>query len=99
VQPGPARPGAIFIAPSASDGVTLVAVSESGKEFCAVVTADDVVRGTTDHDFSVTDPVDGRRGHPTPVACSPGRLAGSARRRRHRRTDGARLAPTGVGKG
>jgi hypothetical protein len=73
VQPEPASPGAVFIAPSAGVGVTLVSVSESGTQFCAVVTDTTVVRGTTTHDLSVVPDGDGvRAAFPGPVMCSPG---------------------------
>jgi hypothetical protein len=71
VQPGP-WPGDVFIARSAEPGVTLATISETGTQFCAVVTADDVVRGTTTHDLSVTENSDGVQAvDPSPVSCSP----------------------------
>lgn len=73
MQPVPASPGAVFIAPSAGAGVTLVSVSESGTQFCAVVTDTAVERGTTTHDLSVVPDGDGAKAAvPGPVLCTPG---------------------------
>jgi hypothetical protein len=73
MQPVPAEPGAIFIAPSDGTGVTLVSVSESGTQFCAVVTGDDVIRGTTTADLSVVPDGDGAApATPGPLTCTPG---------------------------
>ena len=72
-QPAPARPGAIFIAASAVPGVTLVSVSESGTQFCAVVRVGAVVRGTTRTPLPVVG--EGQtvaQANPGPVTCSPG---------------------------
>jgi hypothetical protein len=72
-QPVPAEPGAIFIASSDGTGVTLVSVSESGTQFCAVVTGDDVIRGTTTADLSVVPGGDGAvLATPGPITCTPG---------------------------
>jgi len=74
LQPAPASPGAVFIGPSASSAVTLVSVSESGTQFCAVVTDGSVEQGTTTDDLSVTDEGTGKPHavYPGPVTCSPG---------------------------
>ena len=73
-QPAPARPGAIFIAASAVPGITLVSVSESGTQFCAVVTIGAVVRGTTHNTLPVVGPGQTvAQADPGPVTCSPGR--------------------------
>jgi hypothetical protein len=72
-QPAPASPGAIFIALSPKDVVTLVSVSESGRQFCAALSGSAVVRGTTTNDLQVID--DGSGPHavdPRPVSCVPG---------------------------
>jgi hypothetical protein len=73
-QPAPASPGYVFIGPSATAGVTLVSVSESGTQFCAVVTDASVERGTTTNDLSVTDAGTGdpHAVDPGPVTCTPG---------------------------
>lgn len=74
LQPAPASPGAVFIAPSAGAGVTLVSVSESGTQLCAVITDGTVVHGTTTHDLSVVPDGDGvQAAFPGPVTCSPGK--------------------------
>jgi hypothetical protein len=73
VQPMPATPGAVFIAPSMGDRVTLVSVSEAGTQFCAVVTDTGVEHGTTTNDLSVVPDGNGvRAAFPGPVTCSPG---------------------------
>ncbi len=73
MQPVPASPGAVFIAQSADAGVTLVSVSESGTQFCAVVTDTAVEHGTTTHDLSVVPDGDGAKAAvPGPVICTPG---------------------------
>jgi len=72
-QPAPARPGTIFIAEPAGPGVTLVAVSESGTQFCAVVTGTAVVRGTTGDRLPVTGLGQTiAQAAPGPVTCVPG---------------------------
>ncbi len=74
MQPAPASPGAVFIGPSPGAGVTLVAVSESGTQFCAVVTDTAVQRGTTTNDLSTVEDADGtvNAQHPGPITCAPG---------------------------
>ena len=73
MQPVPAEPGAIFIAPSDGSGVTLVSVSESGTQFCAVVTPGEVTRGTTSADLSVVPDGDGAApATPGQIDCTPG---------------------------
>ena len=73
-QPAPASPGYVFIGPSAGASVSLVAVSESGTQFCAVITDGSVERGTTIDDLSTT--TEGGGGphavHPGPVTCTGG---------------------------
>jgi hypothetical protein len=72
-QPAPAHPGAIFIASSPKGAVTLVSVSETGTQFCAVVGETSVVRGTTLDDLSVIDDGDGPHAvDPGPIVCVPG---------------------------
>jgi hypothetical protein len=73
-QPAPASPGYVFIGPSAAAGVTLVSVSESGTQFCAVVTDTEVQHGTTSDDLATLENADGTvRSHdPGPVICIPG---------------------------
>ena len=74
-QPAPASPGAVFIGSSAGAGLTLVAVSESGTQFCAVVTDTEVQRGTTTNDLSTVENADGtavNAQYPGPVICTPG---------------------------
>lgn len=75
MQPAPASPGAVFIGPSAGTGVTLVAASESGRQFCAVVTDTSVRRGTTTNDLSTVENADGTAVNardPGPITCTPG---------------------------
>jgi hypothetical protein len=73
MQPAPARPGAIFIADPTERAITLVSVSESGTQFCAVVTDSTVVRGTTVNDLSIVPAGDGATAAtPGPVTCTPG---------------------------
>ena len=75
MQPAPAGPGAVFIALSAAPGVTLVSVSESGTQFCAVVTDTEVGHGTTTEDLSTVENADGTAVNatdPGPVTCTPG---------------------------
>ena len=74
-QPAPASPGAVFIGSPAGAGVTLVAVSETGTQFCAVVTDTEVQRGTTTNDLSTVENADGtavNAQYPGPVICTPG---------------------------
>jgi len=72
-QPAPARPGAIFIAVSPSDVVTLVSVSETGTQFCAAVSGPSIVRGTTGSDLTVIDSDGGPHAvDPRPVTCAAG---------------------------
>lgn len=74
MQPAPASPGSVFIASSSEvQEVTLVSVSEAGAQFCAVVTTNDVVRGTTTHDLFIVPDGDGAKAAvPEPVPCDPG---------------------------
>jgi len=44
-------PGVVFIAQPTAPGITLVSVSESGEQFCAVITPAEVNRGTTTNDI------------------------------------------------
>jgi hypothetical protein len=73
-QPAPASPGFVFIGPSVAAGVTLVSVSESGTQFCAVVTDSSAVHGTTTDDLSVTDAGTGEPHavNSGSVTCTPG---------------------------
>ncbi|MEP6757961.1 MAG: hypothetical protein ABJB55_02060 [Actinomycetota bacterium] len=74
LQPAPASPGAVFIGPSSGEGVTLVAASETGTQFCAVVTVAEVQRGTTTNDLSTVENADGTAVNATvhgPITCNP----------------------------
>lgn len=66
-------PGVVFIAQPATPGITLVSISESGRQFCAVVSPSGVTRGTTTNDIQTAvwtaDGLEPRV--PGPVACSP----------------------------
>ena len=69
------RPGDIVIAPSAVPGITLVSISDSGVQFCSVVSSSGgSVKGTTSADLSVVDSVqDGPSAAvPGPVTCIAG---------------------------
>jgi hypothetical protein len=75
MQPAPASPGYVFIGSSEGPAVTLVSVSESGTQFCAVVTETDVAHGTTTQDLSTVENADGTAVNakvPGPVICAPG---------------------------
>lgn len=73
MQPVPARPGAIFITEPAGGAVTLVSTSESGTQFCAIVTGSSVVHGTTTNDLSIVPAGDGAQAAtPGPMTCTPG---------------------------
>lgn len=75
MQPAPASPGTVFIAPSAAAHVTLVSVSEAGTQFCAVVTEAGLERGITMNDLSTVENADGTAVNakdPGPVTCIPG---------------------------
>jgi hypothetical protein len=74
-QPTPAGPGYVFIAPSTDEALTLVSASESGTQFCAVVTHSGVQHGTTTDDLSTVENSDGtavNARYPGPVSCTPG---------------------------
>jgi hypothetical protein len=75
MQPAPASPGSVFIGPPAESSVILVSVSESGTQFCAVVTDTGVEHGTTTKDLSTVETPDGtavNARYPGPITCTPG---------------------------
>ncbi|MBA3690307.1 MAG: hypothetical protein H0W82_02700 [Actinobacteria bacterium] len=75
MQPAPASPGSVFIGPPARSSVILVSVSESGTQFCAVVTDTEVEHGTTTKDLSTVETPDGtavNARYPGPITCTPG---------------------------
>lgn len=73
MQPAPARPGALFITDPVADAVIFVSVSESGTQFCAVVTGSTVVHGATSNDLSIAPAGDAAQAaSPGPITCTPG---------------------------
>jgi hypothetical protein len=65
-------PGVVFIAQPTAPGITLVSVSETGEQFCTVITPTEVNRGTTTNDIRTAIWTSGglTETTPEPVTCS-----------------------------